>query len=44
MKVEVVKQPKLRLAGVRHLGSYVNVSEAFVRLNDLVTDVYVPLK
>jgi AraC family transcriptional regulator len=37
MKVEIVKQPKLRLAGVRHVGSYMNVSEAFVRLNGLVT-------
>jgi AraC family transcriptional regulator len=37
MKIEIVKQPKLRLAGVRHVGSYMNVSEAFVRLNGLVT-------
>ena len=37
MKVEVVKRPQLRLAGVRHVGSYMNVSEAFVRLNELVT-------
>ena len=37
MKVEVVKRPKLRLASVRHVGSYMNVREAFVRLNELVT-------
>ena len=37
MKVEVVEQPKLRLASVRHVGSYMNVREAFVRLDELVT-------
>jgi AraC family transcriptional regulator len=37
MKVEVVKRPELRLASVRHVGSYMNVREAFVRLNELVT-------
>jgi AraC family transcriptional regulator len=37
MKVEVVKRPKLRLASVRHVGSYMNVREAFARLNELVT-------
>jgi AraC family transcriptional regulator len=37
MKVEIVKQPKLRLASVRHVGSYTRISEAFQRLNDLVT-------
>jgi AraC family transcriptional regulator len=37
MKVEVVKRPELRLASVRHVGSYMRISEAFQRLNDLVT-------
>ena len=37
MKVEVVEQPALRLASVRHVGSYMRVNEAFQRLNDLVT-------
>jgi AraC family transcriptional regulator len=37
MKVEIVEQPKLRLASVRHVGSYTRISEAFQRLNDLVT-------
>jgi AraC family transcriptional regulator len=37
MKVEVVKRPELRLASVRHVGSYMHISEAFQRLNDLVT-------
>jgi AraC family transcriptional regulator len=37
MKVEVVKRPELRLASVRHVGSYMRINEAFQRLNDLVT-------
>ena len=37
MKVEVVERPELRLASVRHVGSYTRISEAFQRLNDLVT-------
>jgi DNA gyrase inhibitor GyrI len=37
MKVEVVDRPALRLASVRHIGSYMNIREAFGRLNDLVT-------
>jgi AraC family transcriptional regulator len=37
VKVDVVKRPKLRLASVRHVGSYTRISEAFQRLNDLVT-------
>jgi AraC family transcriptional regulator len=37
MKVEVVKRPELRLASVRHVGSYMRIPEAFQRLNDLVT-------
>jgi AraC family transcriptional regulator len=37
MKVEVVKEPELRLASVRHAGSYMRISEAFQRLNDIVT-------
>ena len=37
MKVEVVEQPKFRLASVRHVGSYMRIPEAFQRLNDLVT-------
>lgn len=37
MKVEVVKQPKLRIASVRHVGSYGGIPEAFQRLNELVT-------
>ena len=37
MKVEIVKRPELRLASVRHVGSYMRISEAFQRLNDLVT-------
>jgi AraC family transcriptional regulator len=32
-----VKRPELRLAGVRHVGSYMRIPEAFQRLNDLVT-------
>ncbi len=37
MDVEVVKRPALRLASVRHVGSYMQIREAFGRLNDLVT-------
>jgi AraC family transcriptional regulator len=37
MKVEVVKRPEIRLASVRHVGSYMRIPEAFQRLNDLVT-------
>ena len=37
MKAEVVQQPELRLASVRHVGSYMRISEAFQRLNELVT-------
>ncbi|HEY6090277.1 MAG TPA: GyrI-like domain-containing protein [Gemmatimonadaceae bacterium] len=37
MKVEIVKRPELRLATVRHVGSYMRITEAFQRLNDLVT-------
>jgi AraC family transcriptional regulator len=37
MKVEIVDRPALRLASVRHVGSYMRVNEAFTRLNDLVT-------
>jgi AraC family transcriptional regulator len=37
MKVDVVKRPELRLASVRHVGSYMRIPEAFQRLNDLVT-------
>src|SRR6266513_4678724 len=37
MKVDVVERPELRLASVRHLGSYMRINEAFQRLNDLVT-------
>ena len=37
MKVEVVKQPELHLASVRHVGSYMGIPEAFQRLNELVT-------
>ena len=37
MKVEIVERPALRLASVRHVGSYMRVGEAFQRLNDLVT-------
>jgi AraC family transcriptional regulator len=37
MKVEVVTRPELRLASVRHVGSYMRISEAFQRLDDLVT-------
>ena len=37
MKVDIVEQPKYRLAGVRHTGSYMRISEAFQRLNELVT-------
>lgn len=38
MKVEIVKRPELRLATVRHVGSYMRINEAFRRLNDLVTE------
>lgn len=37
MKAEVVQRPALRLASVRHVGSYMRISEAFQRLNELVT-------
>src|SRR5438270_7647050 len=37
MEVEVVKRPALHLASVRHVGSYMQVSEAFKRLNEIVT-------
>jgi AraC family transcriptional regulator len=37
MKVDVVERPALRLASVRHVGSYMRINEAFQRLNDLVT-------
>ncbi len=37
MEVEVVERPKIRLASVRHRGSYQSIGEAFERLNDLVT-------
>lgn len=37
MKVDVVDQPELHLASVRHVGSYTRITEAFQRLNDLVT-------
>jgi AraC family transcriptional regulator len=37
MKVEVVERPEVRLASVRHVGSYSRIPEAFQRLNDLVT-------
>jgi AraC family transcriptional regulator len=36
MDVEVVERPELRLASVRHVGSYMRVNEAFRRLDDLV--------
>ncbi|MGH7650707.1 MAG: AraC family transcriptional regulator [Gemmatimonadaceae bacterium] len=37
MDIEVVERPKLHLASVRHVGSYMRVTEAFRRLDDLVT-------
>lgn len=37
MKVDVVDQPELHLASVRHVGSYLRIPDAFQRLNDLVT-------
>jgi AraC family transcriptional regulator len=37
MKVDVVKRPELRVAAVRHVGSYAGIPEAFRRLNDIVT-------
>jgi len=37
MKVDVLDRPAIRLASVRHVGSYMNIAEAFTRLNDLVT-------
>jgi AraC family transcriptional regulator len=37
MKTEIVQQPELRLASVRHVGSYMRINEAFQRLNELVT-------
>jgi AraC family transcriptional regulator len=37
MSVEVVERAALHLASVRHVGSYIGVTEAFQRLNDLVT-------
>ena len=37
MKVEVEQRPKLRIASVRHVGSYQRIPEAFRRLNEIVT-------
>jgi AraC family transcriptional regulator len=37
MKVEIVDRPELRLATVRHAGSYMRIGEAFQRLNERVT-------
>ena len=37
MKVEIVARPVLHLASVRHVGSYMDIAEAFQRLNALVT-------
>jgi AraC family transcriptional regulator len=37
MKVEIEERPAVRLASVRHVGSYQGIREAFQRLNDLVT-------
>jgi len=37
MKVEIVEQPQLHLASVRHVGSYMGIPAAFQRLNELVT-------
>ena len=35
MDAEIVERPELRVAAVRHIGSYMNVSEAFVRLDKI---------
>jgi AraC family transcriptional regulator len=35
MKVEVTDRPQLRIAAVRHVGSYMKVNEAFRRLHEL---------
>jgi AraC family transcriptional regulator len=37
MKVDVETRPKIRLASVRHVGSYQGIREAFERLNALAT-------
>jgi AraC family transcriptional regulator len=37
MSIEILERPALHLASVRHVGSYMTISEAFQRLNDLVT-------
>ena len=37
MKVDIVERPPLHLASVRHVGSYMQIAEAFRRLNELVT-------
>jgi AraC family transcriptional regulator len=37
MKVDVVERPEIRLASVRHVGSYMGIREAFQRLHDLTT-------
>ena len=37
MKVAIAQQPQLRLAAVRHSGSYMQIPEAFARLNEIVT-------
>ena len=37
MKVDVVERPELRVAAVRHVGSYAGIPEAFQRLNEIVS-------
>ncbi|HZE08858.1 MAG TPA: GyrI-like domain-containing protein [Gemmatimonadaceae bacterium] len=37
MDVDVVERPKLHLASVRHVGSYMRINEAFRRLDEIVT-------
>lgn len=37
MKVDVVDRPEMHLASVRHVGSYMQIPEAFRRLNEIVT-------
>lgn len=35
MKVEIARHPELRVAAVRHIGPYIQISDAFARLGEL---------
>lgn len=38
MQVDIVEQPQMRVAAVRHIGAYSTVSEAFERLSKIAAD------